>query len=130
MWQAIAEWIGAGLIVVGVLFMLLGAVAIVRMPDIFTRIQSASKASTLGAASVFLALAIHFGDLETTGRALVLIAFTAMTVPIAAHALGLAAHRTRLPLWPKTRVDEMRQHEENPPAPEAEHGGRTSGDSR
>ena len=65
------EIIASLLIVVGALFMLLAAVGIVRMPDLFTRMQAASKASTLGVSALLLAVAVHFMRLGITSRALV-----------------------------------------------------------
>lgn len=109
--STVLDWIGAALLILGVLFMLLAAVGIVRMPDVFMRLQASSKASTLGIGAVLLALAVHFADLATSLRAAALIAFTFLTVPVAAQALGLAAHRMRVPMWPRTQKDELAEHE-------------------
>ena len=42
-------WIGGGLVVIGVLFTLLGAVGVLRFPDVYTRIHAASLTDTGGA---------------------------------------------------------------------------------
>ena len=43
-------WIGGGLVVVGALLTLLGAVGVLRFPDVYTRIHAASLTDTGGAA--------------------------------------------------------------------------------
>jgi len=102
------ELLCAALMVVGATFMLLAALGLVRLPDVFTRMQAAAKASVLGAGSTLLAMAVYFGDFAVTARCLAVIAFFFITAPIAAHVLGRAAHILGVPLWEGTVVDELR----------------------
>lgn len=97
---------------IGALFTVLAAVGIVRMPDLFTRLQTATKATTLGVASVMLAAAVHFGDLGTGARAALITGFLFVTAPVAAHAIGRAAYFDGVVLWEKTDVDELRERYE------------------
>ncbi|MDX1612976.1 MAG: monovalent cation/H(+) antiporter subunit G [Candidatus Promineifilaceae bacterium] len=94
-------------LVVGSLFMLLAAVGIVRMPDLFLRMSSTTKAATLGSISLLLAMAIQFGSLAVASRAAAIIFFLLLTTPIAAHMIGRAAYCTGVPLITSTRVDEL-----------------------
>ncbi|WP_029214593.1 monovalent cation/H(+) antiporter subunit G [Kallotenue papyrolyticum] len=130
------EIIASLLIVVGALFMLLAAVGIVRMPDLFTRMQAASKASTLGVSALLLAVAVHFMRLGITSRALVTVLFFFLTAPVTAHLVARAAYFVGVPLWAGTIIDELRDKydprtgrcESRPvahaarPAPATEHG--------
>lgn len=97
------------LLLIGTGFGLLAAIAIVRMPDLFTRMHGATKCSTLGVASILLAAAVEFGNTATTTRALLIICFLFLTAPIAAHMIGRAAHRLNIPRWPGTILDESPQ---------------------
>ena len=90
-------------------FTVLAAIGILRMPDLFTRMQTATKASTLGVACVMLAAGLHFGDLGTGARAALIIVFLFCTAPVAAHAIGRAAYFHGVVLWEKTEVDELRE---------------------
>jgi multicomponent Na+:H+ antiporter subunit G len=94
--------IGCGLIVVA-------AIGLLRMGDVFTRMQAASKASTLGAALVLLAVGLSFGDVVVLVRALAVVVFVVLTAPIAAHAIGRAAWRTGVRLERCTVVNELPQ---------------------
>lgn len=103
-----SEFIMSALLITGGVFLLLAAVGIVRMPDLYSRIQAATKAATLGVGCIILALAIHFVDLGITVRALLVIAFLFLTQPVAAHMIGRAAYFVGVPLWEHTIMDELR----------------------
>jgi multicomponent Na+:H+ antiporter subunit G len=103
-----SEIIMAALLVTGGAFLLLASIGIVRMPDLYSRIQAATKAATLGVGCIILALAIHFVDLGITVRALLVIAFLFLTQPVAAHMIGRAAYFVGVPLWEHTIIDELR----------------------
>jgi multicomponent Na+:H+ antiporter subunit G len=103
-----SEIVMTALLIVGGAFLLLAAVGIVRMPDLYSRIQAATKAATLGVGCIILALAIHFEDLGITVRALLVIAFLFITQPVAAHMIGRAAYFVGVPLWEHTIMDELR----------------------
>lgn len=103
------ELVSAVLIVVGAFFMLVAAIGIVRMPDLYLRMSATSKAATLGGGLVLLATAFYFNELGVTSRALAAIAFLLFTAPIAAHVIGRAAYLTGVPLWERTACDELRE---------------------
>lgn len=96
------------LILTGAVFLLLAAVGVLRMPDLFTRMQSASKASTLGIACVLLALAFHFPGISVNIRVIGTIVFFYLTAPITAHLVGRAAYFVGVPVWKGTVIDELR----------------------
>ena len=102
------EAAAAVLLIVGATFMLLAAVGIFRMPSLFTRIQTATKGSTLGIVCTFLSVAVYFGEIAVTLRALMIIAFTFLTAPVAAHMIARAAYFVGVPLWEKAEIDELR----------------------
>jgi multicomponent Na+:H+ antiporter subunit G len=102
------ETISAVLMIIGVIFSVLAAIGILRMPDLFQRLSTATKAATLGVGSLLLAAAVYFEDLGTTTRALATIFFLVLTAPIAAHIIGRAAYFVGSPLWEGTICDELR----------------------
>jgi multicomponent Na+:H+ antiporter subunit G len=102
-----SELIATLAIVAGTTFAVLSAVGLLRMPDVYIRLQVASKASSLGVALLMLGVAAHFDDLSVTIRALLVVAFLFITAPVAAHVIGRAAYLTRVPLAPETEFDEL-----------------------
>lgn len=103
-----SEQISAALLVVGASFMLLAGLGVLRLPDLFMRLQAATKASTLGVGCLMLGVAVHFQDLAVTARAVLLIAFFFLTAPVGAHLIARAAYAVGVPLWKGTITDELR----------------------
>lgn len=98
----------AVLMLLGSAFCLLGAVGMVRMPDLFTRLQAATKTGTLGVGCIMVGVAVHFGDLGITARSVLVVVFLFMTAPIAAHVIARAAYFVAVPLWDRTAIDELK----------------------
>jgi len=114
------ERIGAVLLVVGAFFMLLAGLGLLRLPDIFMRLQGATKASTLGVGCMLLGVAVHFQDLGTTTRAVLVVAFFFVTAPVGAHVIARAAYAVGVPLWKGSIVDELRDRQRAPSQPSPE----------
>ena len=92
---------------VGILLMVVAGIGLLRMPDLLTRMHASSKAGTLGAALVLLAVAAHFGDAAIWVRVGVVIVFLLLTAPIASHVIARAAYRSGVPLSDETVIDEL-----------------------
>jgi multicomponent Na+:H+ antiporter subunit G len=75
----------------GAFFAFVAAVALVRLPDIYTRTHGASKSDTLGAGLALAAVGLTFGADISTVKAGLLIVFMFLTNPTAAHAIARAA---------------------------------------
>jgi multicomponent Na+:H+ antiporter subunit G len=95
------------LMLIGAFFMVVAAVGVARMPDLFLRMSATSKSATLGVACVLLAAAVHFNDFGITTRAVATIVFLFLTAPVAAHRIGRAAYFKSVTLWEGTVVDEL-----------------------
>ena len=102
------EILSSTLLIIGAMFALLAGAGVVRMPDLFTRMQAATKASTLGIGCIVVAVAIHFGELAITTRALAIVIFVFLTAPVAAHMIARASYFVGVPLWEGTIIDELR----------------------
>jgi multicomponent Na+:H+ antiporter subunit G len=100
------------LCVIGVFFSLTGAVGILRMPDVYTRIQCSSKCVTMGALPMLIALAVAEGPLTAYGGRALIVGFLLLVLsPAATHALARAAYKTGVPLWRGSVADEPRAGE-------------------
>jgi len=107
------------LITIGSLFILLAGVGLVRMPDLFLRVSVSTKAATLGVGATLLGVAFYFGDFATFIRAGGIIVFLLLTAPVAAHLIGRAAYQDGVPLWEKTKFDDLRCDITSTPARQA-----------
>jgi len=95
------------LLLAGASLMLLAAVGVLRLPDVYSRMSATSKSATLGVALVLFGAAWHFGGADLAGQALVTVVFLYLTTPIAAHRIARAAWKSGVRPWPGTRVDEL-----------------------
>ena len=92
---------------IGVFFSLSGAVGILRMPDVYTRIQCSTKTITMGALPLLVAVAVAKGPLTTFGsRALFVAVLLLVFNPATGHALARAAYKTGVPMWKGSVQDE------------------------
>jgi multicomponent Na+:H+ antiporter subunit G len=104
----IREFLSITLIIIGAAFMLVAAIGVLRMPDLYLRMSASTKAATLGISATFLGLAIHFNELGVSSRAIAVIIFILLTAPVAAHMMGRAAYFNGVPLWEGTHHDDLR----------------------
>lgn len=105
-----SEQISAGLLLLGSAFMLLAGIGVLRLPDLFMRLQAGTKASTLGIACILLGAAVHFQDIAVTVRAVLVIGFFCMTAPVGAHMIARAAYAAGVPLWEGSITDELAEY--------------------
>ncbi len=95
---------------VGSAFALLAAIGVLRMPDVFTRMQASTKASTLGLGCLLLGTALQMGDFASFIRLSSIAAFVLLTTPVAGHVIARAAYFADVPLWKGTILDERRRN--------------------
>ncbi|WP_075619944.1 monovalent cation/H(+) antiporter subunit G [Paenisporosarcina indica] len=96
-------------IVFGVIFTLVTAVGLIRLPDIYTRTHAASKSATLGVMFILIGVFLHFWLIEghLNSRILLGIIFLFITGPIGGHVIGRASYLSGVKLWDKSVVDEL-----------------------
>jgi multicomponent Na+:H+ antiporter subunit G len=94
-----SEVIVGVLVLLGGAFGVLGAVGLIRMPDILIRMHASTKIGTLFCGLLVAAAAVHFGDWSTSVRAVLIILFLLLTAPIASHMIARAAVSSGVPLW-------------------------------
>jgi multicomponent Na+:H+ antiporter subunit G len=93
----------------GVFFSLSGAIGIVRMPDLYTRIQCSSKVVTMGALPALIALVVGEGVLSSYASRALLVAILLLLInPMASHAVARAAYKAGIPMWSGSVSDEPR----------------------
>jgi multicomponent Na+:H+ antiporter subunit G len=105
------------LISVGAFFLVVGTIGLLRLPTVYNRLHATSKATTLGAASIFLAGVVYFGGQKAGLVSLVGIVFLFLTAPTGAHMISRSARRMGVEFlpdvyWPRIVVPEDEETEE------------------
>jgi len=91
------EIIGGALILFGSVFLLLGGLGIFRLPDVYTRLQAGTKATTLGGMSLILGVGFLKVEDDWTWmvKTLIIVIFIAFSNPISSHALARAMYKRK-----------------------------------
>lgn len=100
---------GAIVTLVGSIFLFLGALGILRMPDIYNRMQTGTKATTLGGILTLGGLALMMPGYAP--KIIVIMLFVLLTNPLSSHALARAAHRKGIALQPPGVPDALAEDE-------------------
>jgi len=100
------ETIGSSLIVIGLLFDFFGCVGLIRLPDVYTRLQASAKCVTLGTCGILFGLFLVKGFSATGIKALLCLLFIILTSPVSAHVLAKGAYRAGVKPCGATVVDE------------------------
>jgi multicomponent Na+:H+ antiporter subunit G len=102
------------LLLVGVFFLLVAGLGLVRMPDFYNRAHAATKAMTLGVICLTVGGAILFtlgyeavNPVDVWTKVVLIVLFQFVANPVGAHVLARAAHETEYPMWERTIGDEL-----------------------
>lgn len=90
------------LLLTGALFSFLGALGLLRMPDVYNRIQAGTKAVTLG--SLALLLGVGLLHPEWAGKLLLIAGFILLTNPIGSSTIARALLLSGVRPWRKDRA--------------------------
>ena len=101
--MAVNEIIGMVLILIGLIFQVLGALGLVRLPDVYNRLQAATKSITMG--SISIALGVGIAEPGLLFKAIIVALFLLFTNPIGSHAIARSAYRSGVPLWEGSVID-------------------------
>ena len=107
-----SETIGLILLIAGISFDVVGCIGLVRLPDIYNRLQAATKCVTLGTCLILLSVVFYTGIGPMSMKALLCIWFVLMTSPTGAHAIARAAHRSGIRLWEGSVMDKYAEDRE------------------
>lgn len=103
------------LMLFGSIMMVIAGIGLLRMPDLYLRMSAATKVSTVGVASLLLAVCFHFLSLTVTAQAVATIAFLLLTAPVGAHIIGRAAlHKDQVELYEGTLVEQFDHSDDKP----------------
>ena len=87
----IIDFVSGALLLAGTVFIVIGGVGLLRMPDFYTRIHAAGITDTLGATAVLLGLALQAGWDLMSVKLVIILLFLLVTSPTASHSLAKAA---------------------------------------
>jgi len=103
------EILGMALTIFGVIFLCLGGLGILRLPDVYNRLQAGTKCTTLGAFCTIIGVGIM--EPQWFWKTLLIVSFIFLTNPISNHVIGRASKNSGVPLCDKTVIDKTKDFE-------------------
>jgi len=97
--------IGGTVMILGLIFMFIGSVGIVRLPDFYARTHAASKVDTVGIIVMLAGIAVIEGLTLNSAKIVLAMVFLTITNPVAVHALARAAMRLNIKPWKAEEKD-------------------------
>ncbi len=104
----IGRIIGEILLIIGGVFIFLSSLGLIRMPDVYNRMQTSTKAATLGAFSSIIGIGLI--NPHWLLKCIIIAFFILFTNPISAHSIGRAAYRSGVKLWKGSVVDKYKEY--------------------
>lgn len=83
----------------GLFFIAVAAVGLLRMPDFYSRAHAVSKTETMGLGLLMLGLALHEGASLVSLKLVVVVAFVFLANPVGVHLLTRTAFRLGVLPW-------------------------------
>lgn len=105
------EVIGTIFIGIGLIFDVLGCLGLVRFPDVYNRLQAATKCVTFGTCSILFGTFLFLGFTNAGIKCLFAMVFIILTSPTASHALARASYKAGVRLWDKSVCDKYKDHQ-------------------
>ncbi len=106
----IREIVSSVLIIIGVAFMLISTIGLLRFPDFYIRMSAITKGATLGLGFILSGMGIYFNEPDMFLKVVLIIGFTFITSPVAAHVIGRTAVRNKIPFWDRTNLEEFKNY--------------------
>ena len=105
--EMLLSWLSGISLLLGTAALIVGALGLVRLPNLFSRIHAVGMMDTAGVAFITLGMLIHEGFSLISVKLAVVGVFLFFTSPIATHAVARVAHRSGFS--PATPVKEPRR---------------------
>lgn len=97
---------------IGVAFMIISAIGIIRLPDFYIRMSAITKAATLGVGFIVTGIGIYFNDIWIVTKVVAIIFFMLLSSPVAAHVISRAASQHHIPFWKITNLKEFKEYQD------------------
>lgn len=106
------EIIAYVLLAIGAACSIIGAMGIVRFPDVYNRLHAQTVVVVGGAIVTLLGASLFEGLSAYTLKALIIALFLFITGPVGSHAIARAAHKSGVKLWRGSVIDKLKEEKQ------------------
>jgi len=101
------DWIAFIALITGALFVLVSAIGLLRLPDLFMRMHATTKTTSLGITLILIGVIIAFPTWGVVLKGILIIAFIFLTNPLGAHMISKAGHLLGTKKWGRYVRDDL-----------------------
>ncbi|MFO8236021.1 MAG: monovalent cation/H(+) antiporter subunit G [Bacteroidales bacterium] len=101
------EWLAFILLLMGAFFMLVSAIGLLILPDLYMRMHAATKTTSNGIILILLAVIAAFPEFTILVKVIAIIIFIFLTTPLSTHMISKAGYKLNVKKWKKYSKDEM-----------------------
>jgi multicomponent Na+:H+ antiporter subunit G len=99
-------------ILMGNIILLIAAIGIIRLPDLYNQIHAVGKAPTLALGLMMIGVSIHFRSFTVLGESIIIIIFIFLAAPVGSQLLARAAYQTKEYCYNPSRKDALSEYSE------------------
>lgn len=107
------NWTAVVFLALGAVFGVMGNLGVLIFPDVYTRLQASSTASTSSVFSVLVACMFAAGWSPMSGKIAVIALFFFITNPISSHIIARYAWERELVPWRRSYAKRQALHRQN-----------------
>ncbi|MGB9642022.1 MAG: monovalent cation/H(+) antiporter subunit G [Candidatus Ratteibacteria bacterium] len=107
------EAIGMILMFIGVCFDAIGCIGLIRLPDLYNRLQASLKCVAMGTSLILIGTMVVAGFSSIGAKAFLCLVFILIISPTTEHALARASYISGVNLWEGSIVDQLKEDNES-----------------
>ena len=87
------------MIILGSLFIFIGSLGLIKLPDFFCRSHAVTKSSTLGISLLLIGSWLQLSGIVADIKIVAIIIFQFATIPLSGHLIGLISYKKNIKRW-------------------------------
>jgi len=103
------ENIGYLCMLVGIIFDAIGCIGLIRLPDLYNRLQASLKCVAMGTSLILIGTMIIAGFSPVGAKAFLCLVFILIISPTTEHALARASYIAGVKLWEGSIIDKLKE---------------------
>jgi multicomponent Na+:H+ antiporter subunit G len=107
------EWLIFSVLILGALFVLISAIGLLRLPDLYMRMHATTKTTSMGVTLILAGIIMAYPEVTIVIKGLLIIIFIYLTAPLGTHMISKAGHLLNIKKWDRYVEDDMEEAQGN-----------------
>lgn len=107
------EWLVFSVLILGALFVLISAIGLLRLPDLYMRMHATTKTTSMGVTLILAGIIMAYPEVTIVIKGFLIIIFIFLTAPLGTHMISKAGHLLHIKKWDRYVEDDMEEAQGN-----------------